>query len=179
MVLLSVWKHHVIWQTKSFAMAIFHWISAKMASYLELSAVSVLKIFQFEILFEYYEFYQIISDFLALAVQLDKHTVGYLTYNAGLQSSVSCVLEHGTEKQHLLVTCCVGIPHSFVSASYTKKLIDYELKLRLAAKWVNFEWIIESRVCVLFFIKWICFSLQIWHIRLHGRIWCWKKDFKI
>lgn len=71
---------------------------------------------------------------LALAVQLDKHTVGYLTYNAGIQSSVSCVLEHSTEKQHLLVTGCVGIPHSFISASYTKKLIDYELKLRLAAK---------------------------------------------
>lgn len=72
--------------------------------------------------------------FEALAVQLDKHTVGYLTYNAGLQSSVSCVLEHSTEKQHLLLTGCVGIPHSFISASYTKKLPDYELKLRLAAK---------------------------------------------
>lgn len=70
----------------------------------------------------------------ALAVQLDKHTVGYLTYNAGLQSSVSCVLEHSTEKQHVLLTCCVGIPHSFISASYMKKLADYELKLRLAAK---------------------------------------------
>lgn len=75
----------------------------------------------------------------ALAVQLDKHTVGYLTYNAGLQSSVACVLEHSTEKQHMLVTCCVGIPHSFVSASYTKKLADYEMKLKLAAKYVNFK----------------------------------------
>lgn len=69
-----------------------------------------------------------------LAVQLDKHTVGFLTYNAGIQSSMSCILEHSTEKQHLLITCSVGIPHSFISASYTKKLIDYELKLRLAAK---------------------------------------------
>lgn len=71
---------------------------------------------------------------LALAVQLDKHTVGYFTYSAGLQSAVSTVLEHSTEKQHLLVTCSVGIPHSFISCSYTRKFIDYEMKLRLAAK---------------------------------------------
>lgn len=77
--------------------------------------------------------------FSALAVQLDKHTVGYLTYNAGLQSSMSCVLEHSTDKQHVLITCSVGIPHSFISASYTKKLTDYELKLRLAAKYVYTE----------------------------------------
>lgn len=74
------------------------------------------------------------SKFIALAVQLDKHTVGYLTYNAGLQSSISTVLEHSNEKQHLLVTCSIGIPHCFISASYTRKLIDYEMKLRLAAK---------------------------------------------
>lgn len=78
-----------------------------------------------------------------LAVQLDKHTVGYLTYNAGLQSSMSCVLEHSTEKHHFLVTCSVGIPHSFISASYTKKLIDYELKLRLAAKIGTFGYMAE------------------------------------
>ncbi|XP_031640868.1 dnaJ homolog subfamily C member 11 [Contarinia nasturtii] len=78
-----------------------------------------------------------------LAVQLDKHTVGFLTYNAGIQSSVSCVLEHSTEKQHMLVTCSVGIPHSFISASYTKKLIDYELKLRLAGKVGTFGYMAE------------------------------------
>ncbi|XP_055313601.1 dnaJ homolog subfamily C member 11 [Sitodiplosis mosellana] len=78
-----------------------------------------------------------------LAVQLDKHTVGYLTYNAGLQSSMSCVLERSTEKQHFLVTCSVGIPHSFISCSYTRKLIDYELKLRLAAKVGTFGYMAE------------------------------------
>lgn len=72
--------------------------------------------------------------FAALAVQLDKHTVGYLTYNAGLQSSMSTVLEHNTEKQHFLMTCSIGIPHCFISASYTRKLVEHELKLRLAAK---------------------------------------------
>lgn len=72
--------------------------------------------------------------FLALAVQLDKYTVGYLTYNAGLQSSMSTVLEHNTDTQHILATISVGIPHSFISCSYTRKLPDYELKLKLAAK---------------------------------------------
>lgn len=76
----------------------------------------------------------IFSCFTALAVQLDKHTVGYLTYNAGLQSSMSTVLEHNTEKQNFLMTCSIGIPHCFISASYTRKLIEHELKLRLAAK---------------------------------------------
>lgn len=70
----------------------------------------------------------------ALGVQLDKHTVGYLTYNAGAQSSMSTILEHSNEKQHFSLTCTLGIPHSFISASYTRKMADHELKLKLAAK---------------------------------------------
>lgn len=71
---------------------------------------------------------------IALAVQLDKHTVGYLTYNAGLQSSMSTVLERNTEKYHLALTINIGIPHCYLSASYTRKFIEHELKLKLAAK---------------------------------------------
>lgn len=80
----------------------------------------------------------VISFILALAVQLDKHTVGYLTYNAGIQSSMSTVLEHSTDKQHLMLTCSIGIPHCFVAASYMRKIVEHEMKLRLSAKSVHF-----------------------------------------
>lgn len=71
---------------------------------------------------------------LAFAVQLDKHTVGYLTYTAGMQTSMSTSVEHNSENQHAIVTLQLGIPHSFVSASYTRKLMEQEMKVRLAAK---------------------------------------------
>lgn len=67
-------------------------------------------------------------------MQLDKHTVGYLTYNAGPQSSMSTILEHSNERQHISLTCTLGVPHSFLSASYTRKMLEQELKLKLAAK---------------------------------------------
>lgn len=70
----------------------------------------------------------------ALGVQLDKHTVGYLTYNAGAHSSMSTILEHSSERQHVSLTLTLGVPHSFVSANYTRKMMEHELKLKLAAK---------------------------------------------
>lgn len=48
---------------------------------------------------------------------------------------MSTVLEHSTEKQHFVLTCSIGIPHCFVSASYMRKLVEHELKLRLSAKY--------------------------------------------
>lgn len=72
--------------------------------------------------------------FVALAVQLDKHTVGYLTYNAGIQSSMSTVIEHNSENHHITATCTIGIPHCYVSASYIRRLTDYEMKLKLSGK---------------------------------------------
>lgn len=74
---------------------------------------------------------------------MDKHTVGYLTYNAGFQSSMSTVIEHSTEKQHFFMTCLVGIPHCYVSASYTRTLAEREMKIRLATKIGTFGYMIE------------------------------------
>lgn len=71
-----------------------------------------------------------------MAVQLDKHTVGYLTYNAGTQSSMSTIIEHNTEKQHAMLTLTIGVPHCFLAASYTRRLAENELKLKAAAKLV-------------------------------------------
>lgn len=47
---------------------------------------------------------------------------------------MTTIIEHNTEKQHYALTCSIGIPNCFISASYTRKLIEHELKLRVAAK---------------------------------------------
>lgn len=60
-----------------------------------------------------------------------------------MRTSMSTILEHNTERQYFLFTCSVGIPHCFISASYTRKLIEYEMKLRLAAKVGTFGFMAE------------------------------------
>ncbi|KAG4070024.1 hypothetical protein HA402_013684 [Bradysia odoriphaga] len=78
-----------------------------------------------------------------LGVQLDKHTVGYLTYTTGVQSSMSTVLEYNTEKQHFVLTCTIGVPHCFVSASYMRRLKEQELKVKVSGKYGTFGFIAE------------------------------------
>ncbi|XP_058838201.1 dnaJ homolog subfamily C member 11 [Topomyia yanbarensis] len=78
-----------------------------------------------------------------LAIQLDKHTVGYLTYNAGLQSSMSTTIEHNTDKYHYNLSATLGIPHCYLTASYTRKLVEQELKLRVALKGGTFGFLAE------------------------------------
>jgi hypothetical protein len=73
----------------------------------------------------------------ALATQLDKHTVGYLTWRAGTHSSMSTTLVRDTTTSHAAFTMQFGIPHSFFSLSYTHKLEEMELKLRGSVKWVH------------------------------------------
>lgn len=69
--------------------------------------------------------------------------MGYLTYNAGMRTSMSTIIEHNTERQYFLFTLSIGIPHCFLSASYTRKIIEYELKLRVAAKVGTFGFMAE------------------------------------
>lgn len=78
-----------------------------------------------------------------LAVQLNKNTIGYLTYNAGIQSSLSTIVERTTEKHHMLLNATIGIPHCFLFSSYTRKLDEYKLKIRLATKVGTFGYSIE------------------------------------
>ncbi|KAJ8871014.1 hypothetical protein PR048_027317 [Dryococelus australis] len=51
----------------------------------------------------------------SIATQLGKHTVGYLTWRAGLQSAMSTVVVRTTTNSHLAVTLQFGIPHTFLS----------------------------------------------------------------
>lgn len=81
---------------------------------------------------------------LALSVQWDKHTASHFSYNAGLlQSSMSIALNHNTDKHQFNVTCSLGIPNCFVSASYMRNLAEHEIKLRLAAKVGTFGYMVE------------------------------------
>lgn len=78
-----------------------------------------------------------------LAVQLDKHTIGYLTYNASTQSSMSTSIENSTEKHAWNTSVSIGVPHCYLSASYTRKLTQYELKLKVAVKAGTFGFLTE------------------------------------
>jgi hypothetical protein len=83
----------------------------------------------------------------ALATQLDKHTVGYLTWRGGIHSSMSTTIVRDTATSHAAFAIQFGIPHSFFSLSYTHKLQEMEMKLRGSVKWVHqiesgFFWII-------------------------------------
>ncbi|XP_055837897.1 dnaJ homolog subfamily C member 11 [Episyrphus balteatus] len=78
-----------------------------------------------------------------LAVQLDKHTIGYLTYNASAQSSMSTSIESQTEKHAWNTSLLIGVPHCYITASYTRKLIQYELKLKVAVKAGTFGFLTE------------------------------------
>lgn len=78
-----------------------------------------------------------------LAIQLDKHTVGYLTYNAGLQSSMTTTIEHNTDRYNYNLSATLGIPHCYITASYTRKLVEQQLKLRVALKGGTFGFLAE------------------------------------
>lgn len=79
-----------------------------------------------------------------LAIQLDKHTVGYLTYTAaGLQTSMSTVLERNTEKNYVNTMVLLGIPHSYISFNYIRRMIELEMKLKLALKAGTFGFMAE------------------------------------
>lgn len=72
--------------------------------------------------------------FSTLAVQLDKHTMGSLTLNVSNQSSMTTQIDSSTEKHAWTTSFVIGFPHIYLSAAYTRKMIENELKLKLAAK---------------------------------------------
>ncbi|CAO1402064.1 unnamed protein product [Diamesa tonsa] len=82
-----------------------------------------------------------------LAIQLDRHTVGYLTYSAaGVQTSMSTIIEHNTEKNYVNLTFSLGVPHSYISCNYIRRFVDHELKLKLAGKVGTFGFMAEYGV---------------------------------
>ncbi|XP_044266778.1 dnaJ homolog subfamily C member 11 [Tribolium madens] len=78
-----------------------------------------------------------------LAMQIDKHSVGYLTYHGGIRSFVSTSVVRDTEFNHYNLSIQVGLPHSYISLNYTRKMINQELKLRISIKAGTFGGVIE------------------------------------
>ncbi|XP_030379335.1 dnaJ homolog subfamily C member 11 [Scaptodrosophila lebanonensis] len=88
--------------------------------------------------------------FSTLAVQLDKHTMGSLTLNAGPQSSMSTQIDRTTENHAWNTSFVIGTPHMYVGIAYTRKMLENELKLKLAVKAGTFgfmgEYGVEKKV---------------------------------
>lgn len=59
-----------------------------------------------------------------LARQLGKHTVGYLTWKAGIQSSMNTTVIWDTNYGHFVGALQFGIPNTFAMVSYTYKFPD-------------------------------------------------------
>nr|CAG4644654.1 EOG090X03AJ [Leptodora kindtii] len=78
-----------------------------------------------------------------LAHQLDKNTVGYLTYKAGGQSSMSTMVVRDTDRNNTQVNFVLGIPHSYLSLSYAYKFEKLEGRLRAAVKAGTFGAMVE------------------------------------
>lgn len=83
----------------------------------------------------------------SLAIQLDKHTVGYLTYTAaGVSTSLSTVIERNNEKNYVNLTFSLGMPHSFISCNYLRRISEHEMKLKLSGKIGTFGYMTEYGV---------------------------------
>lgn len=81
--------------------------------------------------------------FSTLAVQLDKHTMGSLTFNAGSQSSMTTQIDRTSERYSWSTSFVIGTPHIYYSIAYTHKMIESELKLRVAARVGTFGFLAE------------------------------------
>jgi hypothetical protein len=65
----------------------------------------------------------------AVAMQLNKSTMGSLVWRAGMASSMSCSLTRDTPSMHFVSMLQFGIPHSFGFIAYTHKLVDGKVRL--------------------------------------------------
>ncbi|XP_001625184.2 dnaJ homolog subfamily C member 11 isoform X2 [Nematostella vectensis] len=83
-----------------------------------------------------------------VARQLDKHTVGYLTWKAGAQSSMNTTVIRETEDYRAVLTLQLGVPNTFGVASVTKKLEETRLKLAIKGGIFGmiFEYGIEKKI---------------------------------
>ncbi|XP_050737398.1 dnaJ homolog subfamily C member 11-like [Eriocheir sinensis] len=80
---------------------------------------------------------------VTMANQLDKHTVGYLTWKAGMQSGMNTMIIRDTPTLHLVFSAYIGIPHTYAALSYTHKMPDHDAKIKLTGKAGTFGAILE------------------------------------
>lgn len=65
----------------------------------------------------------------AVAMQMNKSTMGSLVWRAGMASSMSVSLTRDTPSMHFVSMLQFGIPHSFGFIAYTHKLVDGKVRL--------------------------------------------------
>lgn len=70
----------------------------------------------------------------AVANQLDKHTVGYLTWKLGTNSGLSTMIIRDTERLHGVVSLHFGVPHTYLSLTYVHKIPEHDSKLKFTGK---------------------------------------------
>ncbi|XP_017881446.1 dnaJ homolog subfamily C member 11 [Ceratina calcarata] len=78
-----------------------------------------------------------------LTMQLDTHTMGELTYNAGSDSSMSTAIVRNTPRTRASFSIHLGVLRSFISLNYTYKMQEKEMKLRGSVKAGTFGLIVE------------------------------------
>ncbi|XP_044751000.1 dnaJ homolog subfamily C member 11 [Coccinella septempunctata] len=78
-----------------------------------------------------------------LAMQIDRHSVGYITYHGGIRSLFSTSIVRDTEFNHFNFAIQLGLPHSHVTFNYTRKMISQEMKFRLVVKIGTFGGMVE------------------------------------
>ncbi|XP_017764560.1 PREDICTED: dnaJ homolog subfamily C member 11 isoform X2 [Eufriesea mexicana] len=78
-----------------------------------------------------------------LTMQLDTHTIGEFTYNAGPESSMSTGIVRDTDRTHISFSVHLGILRSFISFNYTYKMYEKEMKLRGSVKAGTFGLFVE------------------------------------
>nr|XP_058958822.1 dnaJ homolog subfamily C member 11-like [Pocillopora verrucosa] len=74
--------------------------------------------------------------------QLDKNTVGYITYREGLQSSLNTTVITESEDTKAQVTIQFGIPHSFAMVAFVRK-IEKNTKLKGSVKTGTFGSVLQ------------------------------------
>ncbi|XP_063224504.1 dnaJ homolog subfamily C member 11 [Bacillus rossius redtenbacheri] len=79
----------------------------------------------------------------SVATQLGRHTVGDLTWRAGLQSSMSTALVRSTPSSHVALTLQLGVPHSFVSLGASRRVEALDARLRSSVKVGTFGALLE------------------------------------
>ncbi|KAK0166629.1 hypothetical protein PV327_004121 [Microctonus hyperodae] len=66
----------------------------------------------------------------SLGLQLDKYTVGYLTYKGGLQNAMTTMIVRETPESYTAFSIQFGFINTFVSLSCTYKMPEKRMKLR-------------------------------------------------
>lgn len=65
---------------------------------------------------------------------LDRHTQGYITWNAGLVSAMTTMIVRDTDQSRTGFVISLGVSSSFMSVNHTWKINKEDLKLRIYCK---------------------------------------------